>query len=172
MEHPHAKTLKNQWVAAGMHFVPNGFRVMRQAAGFTLIEILIVVALISVLAGTAAPIVAEGIRQYAINSAGQQVASTIRAARFQAVARNQTLAVRFDYPAAGQYQVVDTATPPNAVGEVQRLPDGITFGVGFTNLQISNAGRMTAASNIVVTNGSAEHDRTIVVSTSGRIQLQ
>jgi prepilin-type N-terminal cleavage/methylation domain-containing protein len=170
MQPGQAKALKNQEVTVGMHLVPHGFRAMRQAAGFTLIEILIVVALISVLAGTAAPIVAEGIRQYAINSAGQQVASTIRAARFQAVARNQTLQVRFDYPAAGQYQVVDTAL--NAVGEVQRLPDGITFGAGFTNLQISNAGRMTAASNIVVTNGSAEHDRTIVVSTSGRIQLQ
>jgi prepilin-type N-terminal cleavage/methylation domain-containing protein len=169
MEHPHAKTLKNQGVAAGMHFVPHGFRAMRQAAGFTLIEILVVMALIAVLAGAAAPTVTTALELYNINSAGQQVASTIRAARFQAVARNGTLQVRFNYPAAGQYQVVDTAL--NAVGEVQRLPDGITFG-GFTNLQITNTGRMAAVSNIVVTNGNAAQDRTIVVSTSGRIQLQ
>jgi prepilin-type N-terminal cleavage/methylation domain-containing protein len=142
---------------------------MRRTAGFTLIEILIVVALIAVLAGATAPAVTTAMEQYNVNSAGQQVVSTIRAARFQAVARNQTLQVRFNYPAAGQYQVVDTAL--NAVGEVQRLPDGITFG-GFTNLQITTTGRVTTASNIVVTNGSAEHDRTIAVSTSGRVQLQ
>ena len=90
-----------------------------QAEGFTLIEILIVVALIGVLAGITAPTVAAGIDRYNVISAGQQVASTIRAARFQAVARNLRLELRFDTD-AGTYQVFDDTTNV-AVGDVQTL---------------------------------------------------
>lgn len=173
MRHEAVKTIEIARASAGMHLVRDVLRGMRaESAGFSLIEILIVVALIAVLAGTAAPIVAEGVRQFAINSAGQQVASTIRTARFQAVARNTGLRVRFNYPAAGQYQVVDTASV--AVGDVQLLPTGISFGAS-TDLDISTAGRVTTAGTpltIVVTNGTAEHDRTITVSASGRVQLQ
>lgn len=174
MRHEVVKTIEIARASAGMHLVRDVLRGMRAAsAGFSLIEILIVVALIAVLAGTAAPIVAEGVRQYAINSAGQQVASTIRAARFQAVARNQELRVRFNYPAAGQYQVVLNSNGTTPVGEVQLLPSGISFGMP-TDLQFRTTGRLlnVGAVTFVVTNGNAAQDRTIAVSTSGQVRLQ
>jgi len=143
---------------------------MRSASGFTLIEIMIVVAVIGILAGMSAPIVSSAMDRYDIIAAGQQVASTVRAGRFQAIARNDTLRVRFDYPAAGQYQVVDTANVK--VGEIQRLADGVTFGDGTADVQIDAEGRALAPSTITVTNGNADYDRTITVSTSGRVQLQ
>jgi type IV fimbrial biogenesis protein FimT len=146
---------------------------MRQAAGFTLIEALIVVALVSIIAAVSAPAVTTALEQYNVISASQQVASTIRAARMQAVATNTALRVRFDYPSAGRYQVVLNADGVTAVGEVQLLPDDISFVDGFTDLQFSTAGRLlnAGAANIVVTNGNAEHDKTITISTSGRVQL-
>jgi len=67
--------------------------------GFTLIELLLVVGLIAVLAATTAPSIAGGMRRFTLTSASQQVASTIRTARYQAVGKNMTVRVRFDYPA-------------------------------------------------------------------------
>ena len=89
------------------------------------------------------PSVMGGIQRYELLTSGQQVVSTIRAARTQAVARNQVLKVRFNFPAAGQYQVVDAADA--AVGQVQTLSGtgNITFGA-FTDVQFTTAGRLAA----------------------------
>ena len=66
-----------------------------RAAGFSLIELLIVVGFVSVLAAMSGPPIQAGMARYALLSASQGVAGTIRTARFQAVARNQILRVRF-----------------------------------------------------------------------------
>lgn len=142
--------------------------------GFSLIELMIVVGLITVLAGVFVPAVAAGMRRYSLITASQQVVSTIRSARHQAVGRNAILRVRFDYPAAGQYQVLDAADA--AVGGVQYLPEGADFGAVSGDLQITTSGRMTnlagnpTAATIVVSNDDGQ-SRTITVSASGRVQL-
>ena len=143
---------------------------MRNAAGFTIIETLLVVALISVLAGMTAPAVSAGIDRYEVISASQQVAGTIRSARYQAVGKNMILKVRFDFPAVGQFQIVDADDA--AIGSVQFLDDDIQFG-DFTDLEFSTAGRLTSgvAASIVITNGDAANDRTVVVSKNGQVEL-
>jgi Tfp pilus assembly protein FimT len=105
------------------------------------------------------------------------VASTIRAARFQAVARNSNVRIRLDSPDAGQYQseIEDPDTMTwGALGEVQYLPTGITFADDFDDIEIEPTGRAPdcAPCTIVVTNGDEEDDRTITISTSGRVRLQ
>ena len=139
----------------------------RRTAGFSLIELLIVVGLVAVVAGMAVPTIAAGMRRYSLISASQAVASTIRSARFQAVAKNRTLRVRFNCPAAGQYRVVEfTASPiidatanrcdpavyqfpdpdaaalPNLDGPVILLPGGAQFGA-LSDLEIDVTGRIT-----------------------------
>ena len=144
---------------------------MQRAAGFTLIETLIVVALAAVMAAISVPQVVAGMERYYINSAGQQVVSTIRAARLQAVTRNEILEVQFDLD-TGEYQVFEDGGV-TAVGGVQRLPTDISFAAGSAAMvEINTNGRVTTAANITVTNGNAEEDRTITVTTSGRVQLQ
>ncbi|MBI4888900.1 MAG: prepilin-type N-terminal cleavage/methylation domain-containing protein [Acidobacteria bacterium] len=142
---------------------------MRGTAGFTLIEALIVVALIGVMAAIAAPAVTAGIDRYTILSAGQQVVSTIRTARVQAVATNMILVVRFDYPDTGQYQIVDASNA--AIGGVKTLASGISFSDGTTDVQFTTSGRANATT-VVVTNGTADYDRTITVSISGQVKLE
>ena len=142
-----------------------------RSAGFTLIEALIVMALVSVLAGATAPTVAAGLERYEIISAGQQIVSTIRAARLQAVSKNMILRVRFNFPEDGQYQIVDAADA--AVGQVLSLDDDINFG-DFADVEFTTSGRLNdvAPVSVAVTNGHEEFDRTVTVSTSGQVRLE
>ena len=152
-----------------MHLVVGLHGNMRAQAGFTLIEVLIVVALIAVLAGVSAPVVAGAMARYNLNSAAQQVTSTVRSARFQAVGKNLDLRVRFNFPAGGQYQIVEPDNTP--VGAVQTLPAGVSV-VAPADIQITPEGRMGAAANITVTDGNAALNRTISVTLAGRVSLQ
>ena len=142
--------------------------------GFSLVEVMIVAGLVTVLAAMSVPTITAGMRRYSLISASQQVVSTIRAARSQAVGKNATLRVRFNYPADGQYQILDEADA--AVGGVQYLPGGADFGDVSGDLEFSTSGRVTALSGvapvtIVVSNGDDDQNKTITVSASGRVQL-
>ena len=151
-----------------------GGMIRTRTDGFSLIELMIVVGLIAVLAGVAAPAVAAGMRRYSLITASQQIASTIRAARYQAVGRNVRLRVRFNHPQNGQYQVLDAADA--AVGDVQFLPSGADFGAVSGDLEFGTTGRVTplggapTTATIVVSNDDNQ-SRTITVSASGRVQL-
>ncbi len=108
--------------------------------------------------------------RYALLTSGQQVVSTIREARVQAVVKEPVLKVRFDFPAAGQYQVVDAVDA--AVGFPQTLRGTqITFGV-FTDVQFTTAGRIAAPIVVNLTNGTPAQNRIINVSASGQVRLQ
>jgi prepilin-type N-terminal cleavage/methylation domain-containing protein len=143
--------------------------------GFSLIELMIVVALVAVVAGIAVPQIAGAMARYALTTASQQVVSTIRNARVQAVGKNRVARVRFNFPAAGQYQVLDSADAP--LGSVQMLPNGATFGAISGAVEFNTSGRAAhvgggpAPVTIVVTNGVAAQNRTITISASGRVLL-
>ncbi len=145
-----------------------------RADGFSLIELMIVAGLIAVLASVAAPSIAAGMRRYSLMTASQEVVSTIRSARHQAVGRNAILRVRFDHPAVGQYQVLDAADA--AVGDVQFLPSGAEFDSVSGDIEISTSGRVTplagpaTLATIVVSNDDNQ-TKTITVSASGRVRL-
>lgn len=146
-----------------------------RADGFSLVELMVVVGLVAVLAGMSVPAISAGMTRYSLMSASQQVVSTIRSARTQAVGKNVILRVRFNSPADGQYQVVDTAGA--TVGSVRELPDGADFGAVSGDLEINTSGRMSPfglgamPATIVLTNGNDDQDRTITISASGRVQL-
>lgn len=145
------------------------------ADGFSFIELVIVMGLISILAGVAVPAIAAGMRRYSLMTASQQVVSTIRAARAQAVVNNMRLRVRFNYPATGQYQILDAADA--AVGDVQYLPQGADFGAVSGDIEITTSGRVeepvvgTPTTETIVVSNDDGQSRTITVSASGRVQL-
>jgi Tfp pilus assembly protein FimT len=127
--------------------------------------------LVAVLAGISVPAVAAAMKRYSVITAGQEVVSVIRAARVQAVGKNQILRVHFE-PDAGSYQIVDV--DDESVGTTRFLPSGVSFVDADTDVEFDTSGRLDpgmAPVTIVIGDGDEENNRTITVTTSGRVQL-
>jgi len=89
----------------------------RGLAGFTLNELLIVLALILLIASMTMPLLGQALARYRLGMAVREVERELQTARVKAVAANRTVQVLFDCPAAGQYRRVEVLSEPG-------LPDG------------------------------------------------
>lgn len=139
---------------------------LKGAGGFTLVELLMVVAVAGSLSAVAVPAIGGAMQRYRLNTASRTIMSEIRAARFTAVAKNRTMRVRFNCPGPNQFRVVevvgtaaidgdvnrcsetdypfpdpDPNVAPNTDGPVFWLNEGVNF-AGIQDLQISVRGRV------------------------------
>src|SRR2546427_9357490 len=91
----------------------------RRDAGFSLVELLIVVAIIVIMAAIALPNIGQYLRNYRIKAATQQVAGEIQSARMKAISKNVNLGVVFAIvggPERNQYRyVIEDDLNPQAV---------------------------------------------------------
>lgn len=164
--------------------------------GFTLLELLATVAVFGILVATGLPVVGGAMERFTMNSAARTVGAEVRSARYSAVAKNRTMAVRFNCPAPGQYRILEftgiaaidnapdrcspvtypfpDATPgvaPDADGPVLDLPPGVRFRA-VTDLQLNATGRINGIGpstqlSLEVTNGRLV--RTIAIFGNGRV---
>ena len=89
-------------------------RILRDDRGVSLIDTLIVVGLIMVLAGIAAPPMLNMVDQYRLGMATRDVERELQFARLKAVATNNAMRVRFDCPTTGKLRVVELIGTPAA----------------------------------------------------------
>jgi len=97
-------------------------------AGFSLIELLVVVALVGLLAGVGLPAMQSWLDRYRVRTAAEQLASLIQLQRMRAVSQNTDFSIDFDEN-AGTYTLYegDAATGTAIDAQARRLPFGVEF---------------------------------------------
>lgn len=163
---------------------------MHSNRGFTLFELLVVVALIAILSAVAIPTLSESTTRQSVWSASEQLGAQIRQARLKAVTRNTPFRVVFACPAANQYRVlvVDgtiddedrcTQTVDGDTGVIG-MPTNVSFGDppalevnGRGMFSLPDGGLATLPLDITVQYGNgAAHARTLSVSITGQITFE
>jgi type II secretory pathway pseudopilin PulG len=75
--------------------------------GFSLVDLLIVAALIAIIAGIALPSMLQAAERMRLGQSVREVEREMQTAKQRAVARSRPLRIRFNCPQAGQYRIVE-----------------------------------------------------------------
>jgi type II secretion system protein H len=131
------------------------------ANGFTLVELLLVVALVGTMAAVALPVMKDMTASIKLNDAARMVVGEFQDARIKAVSSNRPLRVRLNCPGTGYVRIVevigtaadsasnrclasaypfpaadmDVMTRPNFDGPVRTLPTGATVTTAVVQFQ-------------------------------------
>lgn len=87
----------------------------RDVRGYSLIELLLVLAVFSIVGAMAVPAITSSSAQMRLASSARQVERELHTAKMKAVRADRVMRVRFNCPAAGQYRMVEllgTVTVP------------------------------------------------------------
>lgn len=159
---------------------------MRSTRGFTIFELLIVMALIAIFAAMGIPTLQESTKRNAIWTASETIGTQVRQARLKAISRNKSFRVRFNCPSTGQFRVLEVTGNTTIDGATNRcstqqthdsgvyaMPANVSFGTPPV-LTVSSRGVFSVSSGsipatITVTNGTSS--RALTVSATGQINF-
>ena len=150
----------------------------KRQSGFTLIEMMIVIAVFAIVAAIAIPNFMSLLPGMRLNGAARQVMGDLMAARMNAVKQNNEFKVFFNSPGANQYQILDdddndgTADTGEAITtpakNIQDNYPDVT--VSSTNNPIFFP-RGTATGLPTVTLQNSSGTKTVTVSIAGRVKI-
>jgi len=147
----------------GWYRSESALKIRKSGAGFTLIEILVVMVLLGILAALAIPPVGRGIGIVKLRSGSNQVAAILRMARAKAIREQRVCWVSFDR----DRNEVEVSCPDNGFRKIMTLPAGIRFKeVSSTNLDRSAGDLPTYF--YIAPNGTCERFKVILVNDRGR----
>ena len=128
-------------------------------SGFTLIEMMIIIAILGIFAGIAVPNFLSYMPKHRLNGAARQVMGDLMAARMQAVSQNTTVTVAW---------VSDRKYKISTEEKTINYSD-ITMG-GFTDISFSPRG--TATNRTITLTNSTGLGKKVTVAITGRVKIE
>ncbi len=153
----------------------NGDRKLSLADGFTLLEILVTMAILTILGAFAVPQWGNLLSKYRLDSAARQVATELHGAKNRAMAQYRRVKLVFDSPTT--YTIQKEQNPGEgdytAISGSKSLPLGITV-IEFNNTPtpvFQTRGNASPGATITLTNSKNE-TKEVVVALTGRIEIR
>ena len=151
-------------------------RTKKQCAGFTLLEMLMVIFIISTLGSVAIPTFSGWLPNYRLKGAARDLYSHIQGAKMEAVKRNSDISVTFQ-TGPDCYTVAGVLSGPKVLGDYK---SGICYGTptGFTNplttITYNQRGICTAGSGtyVYITNDRQSGYYRVGPNPAGIVRLQ
>jgi prepilin-type N-terminal cleavage/methylation domain-containing protein len=157
----------------------------RSRQGFTLVELLVVIVVIGVLSGIAAPNVSRMMDSYRVRAASRQLATELQYAKTKAIAENANYQVHFDvvnsrYRTEKSDGTNDGPWRNTADATTAYNGNGVSLAKGFTGdfliftpigEALDSAGAPLVADATVVLSTVGSLSKTVSIANSGRVQV-
>ena len=147
---------------------------MMNPKGITLIELVVVMAIIAIGAALTTPNIRGWLPNYRLRSATRDVASIMRFAQLKAVSINTSYRVIFD--TANDSYVLEYQTTGGGwltEGEAQSLPTGVKFNTTFAGSITTFLPNSTATDgNVTLNNNKGASKRIRLLGLTGRIRIE
>jgi prepilin-type N-terminal cleavage/methylation domain-containing protein len=144
-------------------------------SGFSLVELLIVLAIVGVIISIAIPNLMAARQGYQIHTAGQIVNSRLAQARMESLRRNRQIDVVLDAAARSVRIVVVQAGADVTVDGPEYMPSGVIFdAAGTPNLRLTfdSLGRpLNPPQTVTLRHTGSGQRRIITIQPTGRLQL-
>ena len=145
-------------------------------SGFTLIEMMIIIAIMGIFAGIAIPNYLSYMPKHRLNGAARQVMGDLMLARMQAVSLNHRVKVFFY--SNHEYKICDDADNNDTVDDgegdvqlrdIQREYSDVTFDLSKTDDPVFSS--RGTATNVTITLQNSSESKDISISIAGRVKI-